>query len=43
MILIAFLAQCFQKISAEVDQGAASVLVKKENKRDNPIMQAMSS
>ncbi|EFX81818.1 hypothetical protein DAPPUDRAFT_102105 [Daphnia pulex] len=29
------------KISAEVDQGAASVLVKTENKQDNPIMQAV--
>jgi hypothetical protein len=43
MILIAFFTQCFQNISADVDLGAASVLVKKENKRDNQVMQAMSS
>ena len=43
MILIAFFTQCFQNISADVDLGAASVLVKTENKQDNPIMQVMSS
>jgi|688.fasta_scaffold2310350_1 hypothetical protein len=43
MILIAFFAQCFQEISAEVDLSADLGLVKTEIKRDNPIMQDMSS